>query len=76
MLIVEHLFGLGFLLVGLVALTSYNDEMSKWHVSLFYDRLKPMQERWGKLPGTLLHIFSYVITPVGFGLLFLMGMVF
>lgn len=76
MLLVEHVLGFGFLLLGMVALTSYNDEMDQWKFPLFYKPLKPMQERWGKIPGTLLHILIYVLTPVGFGLLFLMGIVF
>jgi hypothetical protein len=76
MLILEHLFGLGFLMVGLVAMTSYNDEMANWRLPLFYERLKPMQERWGRIPGTILHFLAYVLTPLGFGLLFLMGLVF
>ena len=76
MLIVEHIFGLGFLVVGLVALTSYDDEMKSWRLPLFHRRLKPMQDRWGRIPGTVLHILAYVVTPVGFGMLFLLGMVF
>jgi hypothetical protein len=75
MLFIEHILGFGFFMFALFCLTSYNDEFKKWRVPLFYNRLKQMQDRWGVLPGTCLHVLAYVITPVGFGLLFLMGIV-
>jgi hypothetical protein len=34
-----------------------------------------MQERWGKTNGTILHALGYVVAPVGFGILFLLGLV-
>jgi hypothetical protein len=76
MLILEHIFGLSFLMVGLVAMTSYNEEMKRWQLPLFYEQLKPMQERWGHATGTALHFLAYVLPPFGFGILFLMGLVF
>jgi hypothetical protein len=76
MLLVEHFFGFSFLIFALFCLTSYNNEFKRWRVPLFYNRLQQMRERWGVVPGTILHIMAYVLTPMGFGLLFLMGLVY
>jgi hypothetical protein len=75
MLLFEHILGLSFFMFALFCLTSYNNEFKKWRISLFHNRLKQMQDRWGAIPGTFLHVIAYVLTPVGFGILFLMGLV-
>ncbi|RPI30752.1 MAG: hypothetical protein EHM70_13120 [Chloroflexota bacterium] len=74
-LIVEHLLGMGFLFVAVLSLTSYNEEWHGLRLDYFYKELKPMQNRWGTIPGTVLHLMAYVVAPLGFGLLFLMGFV-
>jgi hypothetical protein len=75
MLLLDHVLGFSFFMFAFFCLTSYNNEFKRWRVPLFYNRLKLMQERWGVVPGTILHLLAYVLTPVGFGLLFLFGMV-
>ena len=72
---IEHILGIGFLALGLVSMSSYTDRLGPIRLSFFYKELKPMQERWGITTGTLLHILEYVVVPVGFGLLFIMGLV-
>jgi hypothetical protein len=69
------IFGLGFLVLGFVSISSYSENLASFRLPLFYKELKPMQERWGTVPGTVLHIMSYTIAPLGFGLLLLMGVV-
>lgn len=76
MLLLEHIFGLSFFLLALVGTTSYHDQLKQWRLPIFYKRLREMQQRWGLIWGTVLHFLAYVITPVGFGLMFLMGLVF
>jgi hypothetical protein len=76
MLLLEHIFGLSFFLLALVSTASYHDQMKQWRLPLFYDRLKPMQERWGVFLGAALHFLAYVLTPIGFGLMFVLGLVF
>lgn len=68
--------GFGFLVLGLVSISSYTDDLAGFRLPLFYKELKPMQERWGPIPGTILHIVEYVIVPLGFGLLLMKGLVF
>lgn len=72
---IQQILGVGFLVLGLVSLSSYTDELSKIRISWFYKELKPMQDRWGKKAGTILHFISYVVAPIGFGVFFLMGLV-
>jgi hypothetical protein len=72
---IMNIFGLGFLVLGFVSISSYSDDLAHFRLPLFHKELKPMQERWGLVPGTILHIMAYTIAPLGFGLLLLMGMV-
>jgi hypothetical protein len=72
---VINFFGLGFLVLGFVSISSYTNELATFRLPLFYKELKPMQERWGYFPGTVLHILAYTIAPFGFGILLLMGVV-
>ncbi len=71
-----QLFGIVFLMVGLVGLSSYTDDLAPFRFPFFYKQLQPMQERWGKTLGTVLHIVEYVVIPLGFAFFFLAGMVF
>ena len=76
MVAIQHILGIGFLAVGLMSVSSYTDELAAFRIPFFFKELGPMQERWGNIPGTILHIVEYVIAPIGFGILFLMGIVF
>lgn len=75
MTFLEHFLGLGFLCLGLLSLSSYSDDLAGFRIAWFHRELEPMQERWGKTAGTVLHVLGYVIAPIGFGALFLMGLV-
>jgi hypothetical protein len=72
----QQIIGLGFLALGLVSVSCYTDDLAGFRIPWFYKELRPMQERWGKTTGTVLHILGYVVAPVAFGILFLMGLVF
>ena len=72
----ENILGLGFLMLGLLSVSSYSNELVDYRIPWFYRELEPMQKRWGKYVGTILHIIGYVVAPVGFGILLLSGMVF
>jgi hypothetical protein len=76
MLLLEHVFGLSFMLLALVSTTCYHGHLKSWRLAVFYERLRDMQSRWGRPAGTILHIFAYVLTPIFFGLTFLLGLVF
>ncbi len=71
----QQFLGVSFLFIACVSISSYTDELSVIRIPLFYKELQPMQQRWGKVPGTILHILSYTIAPLGFGILFLTGVV-
>jgi len=72
---IEQILGTGFLAIGLWCLSSYIDNLAVFRMNWFYRELQPMQDRWGKTAGTVLHFVEYVIAPVGFGVMFLAGMV-
>jgi hypothetical protein len=72
----EQFLGLGFLMMGFLSVSSYTDELAGFRIPWFYKELKPMQQRWGRNIGTILHIVGYVVAPLGFGILLLSGMVF
>jgi hypothetical protein len=73
---VQQIIGIGFLALGLAGITCYIDSLDVFRIPWFYRELLPMQQRWGKVAGTVLHVLGYVIAPVAFGILFLMGLVF
>jgi hypothetical protein len=73
---IANMLGLVFLMVGLVSISSYTDDLAAFRIRWFYKELQPMQQRWGKAAGTLLHVVGYVMAPIGFGILFLLGVVF
>jgi hypothetical protein len=72
----QHILGLSFLVLGFLSVSSYTEDLSAFRIRWFYKELKPMQERWGMAAGTALHVMGYVVAPIGFGILFLMGVVF
>jgi hypothetical protein len=69
----DQYVGLGFLILGMIGISSHIESLSGLRLPLFHRELKPMRERWGVYPGTLIHILGYVVAPTGFGLFFLMG---
>ncbi len=68
--------GIGFFVLGLVSISSYTDDLASIRLPFFYKELHPMQERWGIIPGTILHIVEYVVIPLGLGLLLMKGLIF
>jgi hypothetical protein len=72
---IQDILGVGFLTLGLLSISSYSDALSDFRLNWFHKELKPMQERWGKTAGTIIHILGYVVAPLGFGIIFLTGMV-
>lgn len=73
-MVFENLFGLGFILLGFISISSYSDNLSHLRIHFFHKELQPMRERWGADLGTLLHFIEYVFIPVGIGLLLLKGL--
>lgn len=73
-MVLENLFGLGFILLGFVSISSYTDNLSHIRVRFFHKELQPMRERWGADLGTALHFVEYVLIPLGIGLLLLKGL--
>ena len=76
MLLFTHLIGLGFLMVGVLGISSYYEDLESFRLKFFYRELKPMQARWGRTAGTILHFVEYVLIPAGLGVIFLSGTVF
>jgi hypothetical protein len=76
MFYLEQLLGAGFLFLALASIASYSDDLASFRIPLFYNALRPMQERWGHTTGTILYFFGYVLPPLGFGLVFMFGLVF
>jgi hypothetical protein len=74
-LLLENMLGLVFFMVALVSTTCYHNSLPGLRLPLFYNRLKDMQSRWGPVRGALLHVFAYVLTPIFFGVVFLLGLV-
>ncbi len=75
-MLLNSIFGIGFLALGMISVTSYSDELAAFRLPLFYRELKPMKERWGETIGTALHVLEYVVVPLGFAVLFFLGYVF
>jgi len=69
----ERLFGIIFLIIGALSLIGYITYLTGTNLPISFWKLKPMQDRWGKIPGTILHFLSYVIVPIVFGILLLLG---
>jgi hypothetical protein len=72
---IEQFLGMGFLVIGLLSVSSYSNSLASFRINFFHKELKPMQERWGVVTGTALHVLEYVVAPLGFGILLLMGVV-
>ena len=69
----KQIFGIVFLALGFLNLGAYIAHFVGVKLPVSFWKLKPMQDRWGKIPGTLLHFTSYVIGPIVFGTLLLLG---
>jgi uncharacterized membrane protein YkvA (DUF1232 family) len=72
---IQQIVGIGFLMLGMISMSSYSEKFPGLRLEFFYKELEPMQERWGKTTGTILHVLAYVVAPIGFGLIFLVGLV-
>jgi|YNPBryantNP2012_1023418.scaffolds.fasta_scaffold202739_1 uncharacterized membrane protein YphA (DoxX/SURF4 family) len=70
---IEQIFGVAFVIAGLLSAVGYIAYFTGAKLPVSFWKLKPMQDRWGKIPGTLLHFFGYVIVPIVFGILLLLG---
>ena len=69
----DQIFGFVFLFLGFLDLLIYIAHFAGVKLPLSFWKLKPMQERWGKVPGTILHFTGYVIVPIVFGAMLLLG---
>ncbi len=69
----ERIFGIVALILGLLDLVAYVAHFAGVKLPISFWKLKPMQDRWGKVPGTILHFASYVIIPIVLGALLLLG---
>ncbi len=69
----EQIFGVIAVAIGLLDLVGYIAYFTGIKLPVSFWKLKPMQERWGKIPGTILHFFGYVILPIVFGISLLLG---
>ncbi|MFQ6001819.1 MAG: hypothetical protein ACE5LG_09165 [Anaerolineae bacterium] len=69
----ERIFGVVALIIGLVDLVAYIAHFAGVKLPISFWKLKPMQDRWGKVPGTVLHFVSYVVVPIAVGVAVLMG---
>ena len=72
---IHQFIGVGFLVLGLVSMSTYSEDLASIRLPWCHKELGPMQERWGKKLGTILHFIEYVFAPIGFGILFLLGLV-
>lgn len=73
---IQQFLGLGFIFVGLVCASSYEEELARLRMRWFYKELGTMQERWGRSAGTILHFVEYVLSPIGIGVLLVTVKVF
>lgn len=63
----DQIFGIVFLVLGLLSLVAYIAHFAGVKLPISFWKLKPMQDRWGKVPGTILHFTGYVIVPIVLG---------
>lgn len=68
----EQIFGAVFVIIGVLDLVGYIAHFTGAKLPISFWKLKPMQDRWGKIPGTILHFFGYVVVPIVFGTLLLL----
>ncbi len=69
----EQIFGIVFLVLGFLSLGAYIAHFAGAKLPVSFWKLKPMQDRWGKIPGTILHFTGYVVVPIVFGAVLLLG---
>ncbi|NPA77069.1 MAG: hypothetical protein GXN93_04940 [Candidatus Diapherotrites archaeon] len=70
---IEQIFGVVFIIIGLLDIAGYIAYLTGIKLPISFWKLKPMQDRWGKIPGTILHFIGYVVVPIIFGILLLLG---
>ena len=69
----EQVFGVIAVVISVLNLVGYIGHFTGIKLPISFWKLKPMQERWGKTIGTMLHFFGYVIVPFFFGISLLLG---
>jgi len=69
----EQIIGIVLLVLGLLSIVAYIAYFAGVKLPISFWKLKPMQDRFGKIPGTFLHFLSYVIAPIVFGILLILG---
>lgn len=69
----EQIFGIFCLVIGFLSIVSYIGHFTGMKLPVSFWKLKPMQERWGKVPGTIVHFIAYVIVPIVVGVFLLLG---
>ncbi len=70
---IDQIFGIVFLVLGFLSLGAYLAHFVGVELPVSFWKLKPMQDRWGKILGTILHFVGYVIVPIVFGASLLLG---
>lgn len=68
-----QLFGAAMLAVGLVSLLTYAAPLVGLKLPVRFWKLEAMRQRWGRGPGTVLHVLGYVLSPIVFGVALLLG---
>ena len=70
---VEQVFGVVFLAMSAVSVVAYIGHFTGTKLPVWFWKLRPMQERWGAVLGTVMHFISYVVAPIVFGLALWLG---
>ena len=70
---VEQVFGVVFLAMSAVSVVAYIGHFTGTKLPVWFWKLNPMQERCGRIPGTILHALSYLVLPILVGIRLLWG---
>ncbi len=62
-----QLFGVAMLVAGIGSLLTYAAPLVGLKPPVRFWKLEAMRQRWGRVPGTVLHVLSYVVSPIVFG---------
>lgn len=68
-----QLFGVAMLAAGIVSLLTYVAPVVGLKLPVRFWKLDAMRQRWGRVPGTLLHVLGYVVSPIVLGTALLLG---
>lgn len=69
----NQIFGILFVVFGLLSLAMYAANAVGLNLPISFWKLGPMRDRWGKTVGTIFHFVSYVVAPIIFGTLLVLG---